>query len=160
MDKPEGIVVNYVMEEVAAMELCTEDGPHGKKSSSRQAPQRRLPDQTTVDPADPGGREDGERRSKKGSEMNGQPNNLQAAVVRSNRGPAGAGLLRRRQRPGTDYAGYYIDDNGERPASAGTRRARRSRSTPWRPPEAGISLNSTGSGPHDIPGRRAVSQDP
>ena len=64
--------------------------------------------------------------------MAGQPTNLQAALVAVEPG-TGRVLAYYGGDDGTgaDYAGFYIDEDGDVTGSASTRRARRSRSTRW-----------------------------
>ena len=65
--------------------------------------------------------------------MNEQPANLQAALVAVEPGTGRVlAYFGGHDGKGADYAGFYFDENGEAPASADTRRVRRSRSTRWR----------------------------
>ncbi|MEV4620624.1 transglycosylase domain-containing protein [Asanoa sp. NPDC049573] len=115
INTPQGNVVNYVKEEMADMKLCdlTKNPASGKQSCSEALQNGGYRIKTTIDPKMQAAAVAVAQRAKKGSVINGQPANLQAAVVAIE--PKTGRVLAYYggdNGTGTDYAGKNVDAAG------------------------------------------------
>ena len=115
VNTPQGNVINYVKEEMADMKLCDlrKNPASGKQSCSEALQNGGYRIKTTIDPKMQAAAVAVAQSSKKGSELYGQPSNLQAAVVSIE--PKTGRVLAYYggdNGTGTDYAGKNVDAAG------------------------------------------------
>ncbi|MEV0004381.1 transglycosylase domain-containing protein [Micromonospora sp. NPDC050980] len=114
IDTPYGNVVNYVSQELREMDLCTDDeaeATDARPLCSKALSRGGYKITTTIDRKMQEAALDAAQRAKKGSELNGQPKNLMAAVV-SIEPKTGAvrAYYGGDNGTGTDYAGKNVDN--------------------------------------------------